>query len=539
MKPFRILHFVDDAELISLVQQQIKNHLVEVEVVATPAAYLEVLRQKEIHLILSDSQVADCSGGAAFAIAREHCPNVPFIVVYRQIDPEAAVSWLQQGVVDCVALEHLWRLGPVLQREIEAIQELPTTGASDTQQCSIQGMVQLISVVKELSLARNLETITQIVRRAARDLTGADGATFILREKDCCYYAEENAIEPLWKGRRFPIHACIGGWSMRHRQQVIIEDVYGDERIPIEAYRPTFIKSLLVVPIRTQDPIGAIGNYWAERHVVTPEEVQLLQALADTTSVAMENVQIYTELEQRVQERTLQLEAINQELEAFSYTLSHDLRAPLSVINMILGLFEAKYADQLKTEGRQYLEQFHTAIERMDTLITEILTLHRVTQYKIEPEKIDIGALVQGIIADLQATNPERHVTLTVPDQAFACADPMLLRVLLENLLSNAWKYTSKRSQAEIEFGLLEDLEDSQIFYVRDNGAGFDMEQAARLFAPFQRLHSSTEFPGTGVGLASVQRIIHKHGGRIWAKAAVDQGATFYFSLPVLPCKWG
>ncbi|MDE1989690.1 MAG: GAF domain-containing protein, partial [Betaproteobacteria bacterium] len=173
-----------------------------------------------------------------------------------------------------------------------------------------QAMEQLVDVVQKLSLARNLDTIMDIVRHAARDITGADGATFVLRDGDKCFYAEEDAISPLWKGQRFPMSACISGWAMLNRKAAIIEDIYADSRIPADAYRPTFVKSLAMVPIRTLDPVGAIGNYWATPHLPTPEQVKLLQALADTTAVAMENVRIYSELEQRVQQRTSELQAI-------------------------------------------------------------------------------------------------------------------------------------------------------------------------------------------------------------------------------------
>jgi hypothetical protein len=178
------------------------------------------------------------------------------------------------------------------------------------------GMEGLVEVVQRLSLARDLATLQDIVRRAARHLTGADGATFVLRDGDRCFYADEDAIAPLWKGQRFPMSACISGWSMLHRRPAVIADIYADDRIPHDAYRPTFVKSLVMVPIRTLDPIGAIGNYWASSHVPSEAEVKLLQALADTTAVALENVRVFTELEDRVRERTAELEKAIRQLEA-------------------------------------------------------------------------------------------------------------------------------------------------------------------------------------------------------------------------------
>jgi serine/threonine protein kinase len=177
-----------------------------------------------------------------------------------------------------------------------------------------RGVADLVEVVQRLSLARDLATVQDIVRRSARRLTGADGATFVLRDGDRCHYVDEDAIGPLWKGQRFPMSACISGWSMLNRRPAVIEDIYADDRIPYDAYRPTFVKSLVMVPIRTMEPIGAIGNYWAAPHQPTAAEVKLLQALADTTAVALENVRVFTELEDRVKARTAELEAANERL---------------------------------------------------------------------------------------------------------------------------------------------------------------------------------------------------------------------------------
>ena len=184
----------------------------------------------------------------------------------------------------------------------------------------VRRMERLVRAVQELSLARDLEQVQHIVRVTARELVGSDGATFVLRDGEQCYYADEDAIEPLWKGSRFPIEACISGWTMLNKQPAVIEDIYLDDRIPHAAYRPTFVKSLAMVPIRSLDPIGAIGNYWADEHLATPEEIALLQALADATSVAMENITVYNQLEQRVADRTAALEQANSEILALAVT---------------------------------------------------------------------------------------------------------------------------------------------------------------------------------------------------------------------------
>jgi diguanylate cyclase (GGDEF)-like protein len=179
---------------------------------------------------------------------------------------------------------------------------------------------QLVNVVQELSLARTLADVQRIVRSSARQLTGADGTAFILRDDDQCYYADEDAIAPLWKGSRFPMETCISGWAMLNHAAAVIPDIYLDDRIPQEAYRPTFVKSLVMVPIRKRDPVGAIGIYWADQRQPSEREVALLQALADSTSIAMEHAQVYAELEQRVRDRTAELERANEEIRQLSVT---------------------------------------------------------------------------------------------------------------------------------------------------------------------------------------------------------------------------
>jgi serine phosphatase RsbU (regulator of sigma subunit) len=198
---------------------------------------------------------------------------------------------------------------------------------------------RLVDAVKALSLARDLDTVMSIVRRTARELTGADGATFVLRDRigdaEACFYADEDAISPLWKGSRFPIETCISGWAMLNSRPAVIEDIYKDPRIPHEAYKPTFVKSLAMVPIRTSDPIGAIGNYWADQHMPSEEEVSLLQSLADITAVTMENINVYNELEHRVKDRTAQLHEKNQEITdsiAYARRIQNAVLPPFSLV---------------------------------------------------------------------------------------------------------------------------------------------------------------------------------------------------------------
>ena len=241
--------------------------------------------------------------------------------------------------------------------------------------------------------------------------------------------------------------------------------------------------------------------------------------------------QLNTQLEQRVAERTVGLEAANRELESFSYSVSHDLRAPLRGIDGFSRTLLEKHAGQLDEHGQHYLARIRAATQRMGRLIDDLLELARLSRGDLDRVPLDLSALAAGIGAELRQAHPDRQVEFVVAPALATRADPILIRVALANLLANAWKFSAKQARPRIELGAIRH-DGQSVFFVRDNGAGFDMAYAAKLFSPFQRLHGQQEFEGTGVGLATVQRIIHRHGGRIWADAQVGRGASFHFTLP-------
>ena len=236
------------------------------------------------------------------------------------------------------------------------------------------------------------------------------------------------------------------------------------------------------------------------------------------------------ELEQRVRRRTAQLEAFNSELEAFSYSISHDLRSPLRAIDGFSQILLQDYGDELDVEGKSYLRRVSAASHRMGQLIDDLLDLSRMTRGRMRRKRVNLSTLAQAIVEELRHTQPEHDVEVILEEGLVANGDGSLLRAVLENLLGNAWKFTKNQPHPRIEFGLLEH-EDTPTYYVRDNGVGFEMAYVDKLFGAFQRLHSASEYEGTGIGLATVQRIIHRHGGRVWAEGEVGKGATFYFTL--------
>lgn len=395
----------------------------------------------------------------------------------------------------------------------------------------------LVDAIQELSLARTLPDVMRIIRTAARELTGADGATFILKEGDKCFYAEEDAISPLWKGSRFPMSECISGWVMRNKESALIEDVFQDDRIPHDVYRPTFVKSLAMVPIRTLNPIGAIGNYWATRHVPTEREVSILQSLADITSVTIENINVYETLERRVTERTAELQAANQklltlnkELQAFSYSVSHDLRAPLRAILGYSLIIEEEDHSVLSESGKKALSIVRRNGMRMNQMIDDLLSFSRLSNRELSRAKVDSYHLVRDCAKTYEdALAPS--ATLTIDQLPEVVVDRGLFTMVWQHLLSNAIKYSAKVPQPRIEIGHSR-KGDEDIFFVKDNGAGFDQQYVSKLFHVFQRLHSDAEFEGTGIGLALVKRIVERHGGNVWAKGKVNEGATISFSIP-------
>lgn len=286
-----------------------------------------------------------------------------------------------------------------------------------------------------------------------------------------------------------------------------------------------------------QECLGVICVFASEKPVVSERKLSLLETLSAQVALGVQNALLYREirehadtLERRVQERTVQLETANRELESFSYSVSHDLRSPLRGINGWSQALMEDCRDQLDQNGQAYLDRIRIETQKMGTIIDGLLELSRISRREVTFEIVDMSSAAQTLAARLHEEEPERKVEFVIEPGLIARGDPRLLEVMLSNLFANAWKFTGKHKSALIEFGRTL-IDGMPVWFVRDDGAGFDPAYARRLFGPFQRMHRASDFPGNGIGLATVQRIINRHGGRIWAEGQKEKGACFYFTF--------
>jgi K+-sensing histidine kinase KdpD len=385
---------------------------------------------------------------------------------------------------------------------------------------------RLAGAVQDLSLAADLAGIMEIVRRAARELTGADGASFVLREGDECHYADEDAILPLWKGHRFPVGSCISGFAMLHGESVSLEDVFDDPRIPVDAYRPTFVRSLCMVPIRTKAPIGAIGTYWASRHQTTAYELALLQALADSTSVAMENVEVHAELD-----ALLERERHREELSAH---VVHDIKSPASAI-MLAASLQMSDEKARCTDQRRWQTVFTSAQHILRTAVS-LLDIAELEDARLTPrhDEVDLRALLEetrDLMSPLcEGRRQSIDVCCDVPP-GVPEADRELVGRVLQNLVDNALRHSPGGSTVRISAHA---DGDSVIVMVCDEGPGIPHDMRARVFERYVRLGGPDDTrTGWGLGLAFCKMAVEAHEGSIWIEDNDPRGSRFCFRLPL------
>jgi signal transduction histidine kinase len=321
---------------------------------------------------------------------------------------------------------------------------------------------------------------------------------------------------------------------VEQRAILAVEDSSGPKRLPAE-YRRLRPRYVLAAPVTVGTRrFGVVAILVAKRLTFFEDDLALLQLLADQAGIVLEHRRLFDEvhaLNRTLERNVSELRALNDELASFAYAVSHDLRAPLRSIDGFSQILLEDKGPALGEDGRQHLERVRAAATRMGSLIDDMLLLSRLTRDEMRPRNLDLSALAREVVDELRAREPERRVEFESNGALPAKGDGRLLRIALTNLLGNSWKFTRGRQPAHISFGG-ETRDGEAVFFVRDDGVGFDMSYAKKLFGAFQRLHNTTEFEGSGIGLATVQRIVHRHGGRVWAESEVGKGATFYFTLP-------
>jgi signal transduction histidine kinase len=354
--------------------------------------------------------------------------------------------------------------------------------------------------------------IPKAIGEATVDILIPDENTdhFIVYKAETPVEANETIIKQVWQSQT-PTIAQPVTLSLGLRQRFEVSDKGLMFLVPI--VRSKRVWGMLLV---TQPQLSLFPD----------DDLAILSDIAGQIAIILENL----DLIETMRQQTAHLEAVNKELEAFSYSVSHDLRAPLRSLDGFSQALLEDFHDQLDDSGRDYFRRVRAASQRMGQLIDDMLKLSQVTQTEVHWETVDLSRMIQNIIADLKLREVDRHVEVIIEDQVQVQGDTQLLRIMLENLIGNAWKFTRQKSDARIEFGRTI-YRDQPVFYLRDNGAGFDMTYATKLFGAFQRLHNVNEFEGTGIGLATTQRVVNRHGGLIWAEGIVNQGATFYFKI--------
>jgi PAS domain S-box-containing protein len=395
---------------------------------------------------------------------------------------------------------------------------------------------------------KDLHELTEVITRRLGELMGAACSLQLVSSEGpwldtlALYHPDAElakAVEKALFANRLGIGEGVSGQVAASGGPLLIPFIPMDEllqRIParyhwvVERMGST---SFLVLPLKSRGRVVGVLSMMRsdEARPFTNEDQALAEDLANRAALALENSMFVLDLEERVAKRTAAFEEANRELESFSYSVAHDLRAPLRAMSGFSTVLVEDHADKLDPEARKHLDRIATNAERMNRIIDALLSLARLTRTEPRKETVDLTALARSVVDQLRGLEPARNVDFVVDEGMIASGDPDLLRAVLDNLLGNAWKFTSHRPDARIKFGREDSGGGPMIYYVRDNGAGFVSDLVGKLFTPFQRLHKPSEFEGTGVGLATVKRIIARHGGRVWAEGAEGRGATLRFTL--------
>jgi two-component system CheB/CheR fusion protein len=390
----------------------------------------------------------------------------------------------------------------------------------------------LLVVLRGLAAAHNHDGVQSVIRASVRRVIGADGITLVLREGDRCFCADEDAVAPLWKGQRFPMSACISGWAMLNRTAAVIEDIYADPRVPVDAYRPTFVKSLAMVPVRHERPIGALGAYWATRHRPTEAEVRTLEAIADAVSIALMNVQLIGDLQAALEEAR----SANRAKDEFLAAVSHELRTPLTaIIGWTAMLRKGTLPDATATRALEVVDR--NARAQLD-LVEDLLHTSQAARGRLQlsPRPTIVGDVVREVVGSLGVDTAAKSLTVTtaLDDLGAIPADPDRLRQIVWNLVKNAVEFTPEGGTIDVTVRATPGAVEIE---VRDSGEGIAPDVLPHVFDRFRQGDSSTtrRHGGLGLGLALVRDLVELHRGRVAAYSDGEgRGARFVVRLPTV-----
>jgi PAS domain S-box-containing protein len=490
----------DDADLLLRVLRP-AGYEPAYEIVDTLPTMRTALEQKDWDVITSDHSMPQFGAPDALALAKELRPNSPFIVVSGENDLDLAVSLMKSGARDYIRKDELGRLVPTVK---EVMREAEAGRKQQRAEHSLQ--------VSEARYRRLFETAQDGILILDAD-TGqiTDVNPYLVKMLG---YAQEDFLgKKLWEIGSFKDSEASKSTFLELQTQGYVR--YED--LPLEASDERRVDVEFVSNVYT------VGD----KRVIQCNIRNITRRKEAEAKVRLLNA----ELEQRLQDRTVQLQVLNKEAENFSYSIAHDLRAPFRWISGFAQALQEGHASQMDAEGRRFIEKIRDSTEHMGALLDGLIELARFSRTDLRRTALDLTATVRRVAAELQEDDPERKVELVVAEGITANGDPRLLQRALENLLNNAYKFTAKRVLARVEFGTAPQGDGRVAYFVRDNGIGFDMAYADQLFGAFHRLYGAKEYPGTGIGLATVERIIHRHGGQVWAEGTENTGATFYFTL--------
>ena len=503
-RKLRILMIEDEARDAELAEHTLRQGGFEFSFkrVDTEDGFLREISEFQPNVILSDHGLPAFDGFSALTLAQQKCPDVPFIFVTGSLGEEMAIKALKSGATDFVLKHHLSTLPPALHRALNQAEfQLQRKRAEEALLVSEERYRSLVELSPD-ALFVQIDDKIVFINSAGVKLLGAQRAREIIGRSPTGFIHSDDRKKILHRMRKMmedhkPLH------FIEHK---IIR--LGGEVIHVEM---------------AAAPLTFEGK---------PAAQVILHDVTDRKSSEEEIRRLNQELEQRVIERTAELESANKELEAFSYSVSHDLRAPLRHIEGFVEILRSTQADALNEEGSRHLQTISDSSRQMGKLIDDLLSFSRTTRVELRKVHVSLDDIIQGVIYEMKPDLKDRDIEWKIAPMREVEGDPALLHQVFYNLISNALKYTRTRRHTRIEMGSTQ-TDNEYVVYIKDNGVGFDPRYAQKLFGVFQRLHRASEFEGTGIGLANVRRIITRHGGRTWAESELDEGATFFFSLPL------